>query len=378
MDLDFSEEQNMLRETTRAICDQHYGLEAVRDCEENEQGYPPAFWQALVESGLTALTVPEDFGGVGLGLLDAVVVFEELGRTLSTSPLLSSSILAARAIELLGTEQQKSRWLPLIAGGEVVISCAQLEEGGSYDERGVMLDCFDDQLNGSKTLVPYASTATHFLTLARERGSGQIVLALLAADSEGIDARRQANIASSPSYQLTFTDAKVETLFSAGDESWPLWQDAMSFAAVTLSAQASGSAEQMLNTTAEYAKTRVQFGKPIGQFQALSHTMAELAVEVEAGKTLVYQAAWAQGAGCAWQLLAAQAKLHAGETIRRTTKDGLQIHGGIGFTTEADPQLYYRRAKQLQLEHWDAEYLERRIAGLLLDSDSETSIKFAE
>lgn len=358
MDLDFNEEQIMLRETTAAICARHYDLPTVRAMESNESGYPPVFWQAVLESGLTGLVVPENYQGAGLGLLDAVVVCEELGRHLAASPLFSSAIIGAQTLQQFGDSTQQQQWLPAIAAGDAVIATAYQEPNSN--EIALSLD--QGRLNGVKTLVPFAATATHLLVIARHNDA--IVPCLVAREHSGIHIERQPNIASAAVFRVTFDN--VETLDGLiTDNSHERWQTIMSYGAVLLAAEAAGGAEQMLEITAEYAKTRVQFGKPIGAFQSLAHAMAELATEITGAKTLVWQAAWAYDNHRPWQLLAAQAKLQAGDAFRHATATGTQIHGGLGFTREADPQLYFRRGKFLQLNHWDPDYLERHIADLL-------------
>jgi alkylation response protein AidB-like acyl-CoA dehydrogenase len=368
MNLDFNEEQNMLRDTTQAICEQYYDLSTVREAEKSLNGFPVSFWQAIVDSGLTGVIIPEDYGGAGMGLLDAVVIHEELGRHLAASPLFVSCFFAAKAIELFGDEQQKSDWLKLVVSGDAIISVAQLEVGGGYEKASVQLKLKGGQLLGRKILVPFANVATQLLVLARDVERDEIILCLVDAGQEGIDMTLQPNIASGSYYNLSFNNCRVieKNIFRADSFSWERWQQVMSFAAVILAAESVGGAERMLDITAEYAKTRVQFGKAIGAFQSLSHYMAELAVEVEGGKVLNYQAAWAQDNERHWLLLAAQAKLQAGDCFRKSTAIGTQIHGGLGFTAEADPQLYFRRAKSQQLLHWDPVYLEARIATLLM------------
>lgn len=368
MDLDFTEEQTMLRDTAQSICQQYYDLPTVRELENSRQGYPEDYWQELVETGITGLTIPEAYGGIGMGLLDAVVVSEEVGKHLASSPLLTSSFMAAKAIELFANEQQKSDWLPAIAEGRAIITVAQLEVDGGYDQAGITLALNNGALNGSKTLVPFASAATHILVLARDGSTGEVVCCLVESHQLSVAMTLQPNIATGCYYKVDLNDCGVQEdhILRAQGDAWQTWQEVMSFVAVIAAAEAAGGAERMLEITAEYSKSRMQFGKAIGAFQSLSHYMAELAVEVEGSKTLNYQAAWAQDTERPWMLLAAQAKLQAGDCYRQTTAVGTQIHGGMGFTTEADPQLYFRRAKSQQLLHWDPEFLELRIAELLL------------
>ena len=260
MDLDFSDEQLLLRDTVRAICKKHYDLTVVREVEESESGYPQAYWQALVESGLTALIVPEVYGGAGLGLLDAVVMYEELGCHLADSPHFSSAILAARAIEVFGDNEQKTQWLGAIARGESVVSVASVEAGGGYDEVDVGARLADGKLNGRKILVPFANSANHLLVLARDAGSGNVLLCLVASGQAGLEISRQGNIAGAASFRVDFEDVSVdEACRLTAPDSWSLWQEVMSYGAIALAAQATGGAAQILAIAVEYSKSRVQF-----------------------------------------------------------------------------------------------------------------------
>lgn len=358
MDLDFSEEQNMLRDTTRAICEQEYSLAAVRESEKTDSGYPPAFWQALSESGLSGLLIAEEYGGAGLGLLDAVVIFEELGRHLAFSPLLETAVLATSAIAKFASEEQKQQCLPVLAQGEWRIAVAQLAPGANYDAQSLGNALDQGVLNACRHLVPFANTASHVLLVDAQ------ACYLMPVDTKGLHIEAQENMASLPMSQLRFENVDVSALMQFSHQGG--WTDVAGQAALVAAAMAAGGAERMLDITAEYSKTRVQFAKPIGAFQSLSHYMAELATEIEGSKTLNYHAAWAFDQQRDWSLLAAQAKLHAGDGFKEATAVGTQIHGGLGFTREADPQLYYRRAKWLQLMYWDSAFLEQRIADLLL------------
>lgn len=363
MDLDFTEEQSMLRETTKAICEQHYSMMDVRNCENTQPGYPLGFWQAVTESGLGGLLIDEDFGGAGMGLQDAVVVFEELGRHLAYSPLLDSCVIAATAIKHFGSLSQQADYLSKIADGSMRVAVANLAPGQGYDCEKQGLDVADSSVSAVRHLVSYAHSATHFL-LVGTNGEAQTRAYLIAADAQGLSIDAQANIASLPCAVVTFDKVVIDdsnTLKQVAD-----WNDVAAVGALVAAAMAAGGAERMLDITVDYSKTRVQFDKPIGAFQSLSHYMAELATDIEGSKTLNYHAAWAFNAQRDWALLGAQAKLQSGDCFRKTTAVGTQIHGGLGFTREADAQLYFRRAKFLQMMYWDAEFLERRIADLLL------------
>jgi alkylation response protein AidB-like acyl-CoA dehydrogenase len=363
----------MLADTIESICEQFYGLERIRQKRSADDSCPQEFWQALVNAGFSGLVIDEEFGGAGLGLLDAVSVFQALGRHLASSPLLVSSLLAARAIDILASPTQRRQWLPAIASGDCVVSVAQLEAGCGYDSSSFITTLKKGKLNGEKILVPHASLATHLLVLATDEDNEMPVCCLVDTRQSSLQVSPQDNIACAEVSRVTMVDVAVESeCIVYNDQFWSFWQSAMSYSAVAAAAECNGGAQAMLSMTVEYANNRIQFGKPIGAFQSLSHYMAELATELEGSKTLNHQAAWAFDQGRDWHLLAAQSKLQAGDGFRRTTAVGTQIHGGLGFTREANPQLFFRHAKLQQLLMWDPCFLEQHIASLMLDTRTET------
>jgi alkylation response protein AidB-like acyl-CoA dehydrogenase len=376
MDLDFSEEQEMLRETVRSVCEKYSPAEVVRKLEDDPVGYSADLWQQLGQLGLLGLTLPEQYGGSGMTMLDAAVVYEEFGRSLAPTPHFVSSIVCAGAILEAGSDAQKSDILPKIAGGETILTPAWLEPKNGYGAKGVQMRAAKDGdayvLNGVKRHVLFASSANQLVVLART-GDGEKDVSLLLVDREspGLTLTQQMTIASDTQYRLDFADVRVPAANRIGVENagWAAWDKVMHDAIILAAAQAMGGAEKALEMTVQYSLDREQFGKPLGAFQALSHYMADASVNVDGGKTLVYEAAWAQANGKPIARLAPMAKLFACQTYRDLTAMAEQIHGGMGFTIEYDIQLYFRRAKQLQLSWWDSRYLEELIAADVLDQD---------
>jgi alkylation response protein AidB-like acyl-CoA dehydrogenase len=361
MDLDFSEEQVMLRDTVARLCDEHSDSAAVRALEKDEQGFSQAFWRGLADMGLCGLGIAEASGGIGLGSLEQVIVHEEMGRTLAPSPHLVSCVLAASLLQDAGTDAQRMELLPGIASGDRIVVPSWREAGVSADISGLGAKISDNGvLQGEKLLVPFANSADSFLVPALD-DSGALQIALV--DAGAADLRCQPNHADQNLYAVAFNRLELgsETLLGAG-ELPRHWDRAMLRGQIALSAQAVGGATAMLEMANEYAKQRQQFGQPIGAFQSIAHYLADRATEIEGARYLTYQAAWACDAGEPWEQLALMASLQATAVFRRTTVSGVQIHGGMGFSSEADPQLYYRRAKHLQLMQWDPRYLEQRIA----------------
>jgi alkylation response protein AidB-like acyl-CoA dehydrogenase len=375
MDLDFTPEQEMLRETVRGVCEKYSTVEIVRAMEDDPIGYPAELWKQLGELGLLGLTLPEELGGAGFGMLDAVVVYEEFGRALAPTPHFVSSVLSAAAILAAGSDAQKKSLLPAIASGEAIVTPAWLEPGNGYGPKGVQMRAVRDgneyRLTGTKRHVHFAAAATHLLVVARTGdGLEDVDLLLVDAKAAGVTLTQQMTLASDTQYRVDFSAVRVPVTDRLGGErsGWRTWNAVMHDGIILAAAQAIGGADRALEMTVQYSKEREQFDKPLGAFQALSHYMADGATAIDGGKTLVYEAAWARANGKPIGRLAPMAKLFACDTYRDFTAVAEQIHGGMGFTVEYDIQLYFRRAKQLQLSWWDPRYLEELIAADVLDA----------
>ncbi len=374
MNLDFSEEQEMLREMVRSLCTEHAGVDVVRAMEDDPKGYPADLWKQLGEVELLGILIPEEFGGAGMNMLDAAVVYEELGRSLAPSPHFVSCVLAAGAILEAGDEAQKKEWLPRIASGEAIISPAWLEPGNGYGPKGVQLraQAEGDEfvLTGTKLHCLFASSASRLLVLARTgEGPADIDLFLVDPEAAGVSLEQQMSLASDTQYKIDLEGVRVPTsarLGSAGG-GWAAWNRVMHDGIILAAAQAMGGAQRSLEITCEYASEREQFDKPLAAFQAISHYLADAATQVSGGTTLVYEAAWARSESKDTSRLAPMAKLFACQTYRDLTAMSLQVFGGVGFTIEYDAQLFFRRAKQLQISWWDTPYLEELVASSVLD-----------
>jgi len=290
------------------------------------------------------------------------------------SPHFVSAVLCAGALTRGGTEAQKREWLPKIASGEAILTPAWLEPHGGYGPAGVRLTANGNggssKLQGTKRHVLFAKAATRLLVLARS-GSGPTDVDLLLVDpnAPGVTLTQQKTMAADTQYQVTFRDVPVAATerIGAARGGWAIWNEVMHGGIVLLAAQAMGGAERALEITVDYAKERKQFDKQLGSFQAISHYLADAATLIDGGKTLVYEAAWALVKGRALDRLAPMAKLFACRTYRDVTAMAQQVWGGVGFVVEYDIQLYFRRAKQLQLSWWDTRYLEELVAASALD-----------
>jgi alkylation response protein AidB-like acyl-CoA dehydrogenase len=364
VDLDLTPEQDLLRDSVRRSCERHAGPDVVRAWENDPVGYPDALWSALGELGLLGLCIDEEYGGSGMTMLDAAVVYEELGRALVPSPHFVSCVLAAGLLARAGSAAQRAHWLPRIADGSAVLSIAWLEPDGGFGPEGVRLAARPDgdrwRLSGVKRHVAFARAADALIVVAR--GPDGLILAIVDAHSEGVTFDQQHSVASDTQYQVSFTDVPADYLGEAG----AAWQATLLDGAVLLAAQAVGGAQAALALTLDYAKTREQFDKPLGAFQAIAHQLSDATTRIDGAQTLVWEAAWARTQESSIATLAPMAKLYACRTFRDVTAMAQQVFGGNGFTLSYDIQLYFRRAKSLQLNWWNDRYLEELIAAELL------------
>jgi len=379
LDLDFTQEQEMLRDMVRGLCSELSPLERVRELEDDPDGIHRELWQRFGELGLCGLIVPESAGGSGMSLLDGVVLYEELGRSLAPLPHFVSCVLSAGAIAQAGTPAQQAELLGGIASGETIATVGWLEPGGGYKPRGVQLAARANGdgfvLDGSKEHVQFAAAADLIVVLARSGdGDTDIDLFVVEAEASGLSLDQRMSISSDTQYLATLdgvpvpAGARLGTADAPVGAGWEAWQRAMHAGAILAAAQAVGGASAALEMTVGYAKERRQFNKALAEFQAISHYLADARTALDGAQLLVYEAAWAHNTGRSTDQLAPMAKLFACRTYREITAMCQQVFGGIGFTVEYDIQLYFRRAKQLQLSWWDQATCEDRIADAVLGS----------
>ncbi|MGO8870798.1 MAG: acyl-CoA dehydrogenase family protein [Acidimicrobiales bacterium] len=375
LDLEFTAEQEMLRETVRGVCATSSPLPVVRELEDDPVGYSPDLWKQLAHLDLIGLQLPEEYGGSGMTTLESTVVYEEFGRSLAPSPHFVSSILSGGVLATSGSTDQKQEWLPRIVTGEAILTPAWLEPEQGFGPKGVQVRAVPDgdgfTITGTKRHVAFARAANRLAVLARTGDAPTDVdLFLVDPASAGVTLTQQLSIASDTQYRVDLDGVRVGEAdrIGAAGTGWATWDSVMHEGIILAAAQAVGGAQYALDITVQYAKDRHQFDKPLGAFQALAHYLADAVTDVDGAEVLVHEAAWARSDGRDVAKLAPMAKLFACRTFRDITATAQQIFGGIGFTVEFDIQLYFRRAKQLQISWWDTRYLEELVAAAVLDA----------
>ena len=405
LNLDFTPEQDMLREAVRGLCGRLSPLERVRELEDDPDGIARELWDQLGELGLCGLMVPEALGGSEMSLIDGVVVYEELGRSLAPVPHFVSCVLSAAAIAAASDSADGGPAAPTgngpagqpasasgrpaggaaadllaeIASGAAIVTPAWLEPEGGFGPKGVRLTTAEAgadggfRLNGVKRHVAFAAAADYLLVLARTGPApAEVDLFVVPAGADGLAMEQSLSIASDAQYTVAFNEVAVpaESRLGPAGTGWGIWERAMAPGAILAAAQAVGGAEHALEITAEYARNRRQFGKALAEFQAISHYLADARTNLDGARILVHQAAWAHSTGRDTNRLAPMAKLYACRVFRDITAMAQQVFGGVGFTVDYDIQLYFRRAKQLQLSWWDPPTCEDKIANAILNPRS--------
>jgi len=362
----FSEEQEELRRSVRRFLEDKSPVTEVRRLMETTEGYDPKVWAQMAnELGLQSLHIPEAYGGQGFSFVELVVVLEEMGRALLCAPFFSTVCLAADAIINAGTEEQKQALLPGIASGETIATLAFTEPSGKWDANGITMEATPDgsggyTLDGTKMFVLDGHVANLIVVAARAAGTGGtegISFFTVAGDAPGLtrtalptmdQTRKQA--------KLEFSGVKAEPLGEEG-AGWAALSKTLDQVAVCLAAEQVGGAQKCLDMSVEYAKVRIQFGRPIGSFQAIKHKCADMLLEVESSKSAAYYAGWAAAEdNDELPVVASLAKSYCSEAYFHAAAENIQIHGGIGFTWEHDAHLYFKRAKSSEILFGDPTY----------------------
>lgn len=374
MEFSFSEQQVELRRAARRFLEVASSEDRVRASMATERGYDSAVWTQLASDlAWTALTIPEEHGGLGMSYLDLHPLMEEMGRALLCSPFFSTVCLGVNALLLGGSDDQKHRYLPAIAAGTTTATLAYAERNNRMDAEGIQTTFIGDSagyvLRGEKRYVLDGHTADVTIVAARSERSGgaeNVTLFLVPASAKGLrrawtpsmdQTRRMASV--------TLDDVHVPRDAVLGEEGkgWQLCEQTLDLARIALAAEQVGAAEKCLDMSVEYAKVRQQFGRPIGSFQAIKHKCADMLMRIESARSAAfYASALASQGETDLQEAASSAKAYCSDTFFCCAAENIQIHGGIGFTWEHGAHLYFKRAKASEILLGDPAFHRERVA----------------
>ena len=354
MDLRFTEEQEILRQTARDFLATECPKTLIRELEQSEKGYSPELWKKMAELGWMGLIVPEEYEGIGYTFQDLAVLLEEIGRNILPGPFVAT-ITSTFPILEAGTEEQKKGLLPKIARGDLILTTALLESDGVFDASGIAVkatpkgDAF--MINGTKLFVDMAHVASHIICVTRTKeGTAHekgITLFIVDSTTPGISCEVMPTTAQDKLCEVRLENVSVarKNILGKIDEGWPIVEMMLRKGAIARCAESIGGIQTCVDMTVAYAKERVQYERPVGAFQALQHIMADMWTAMETSRYLVYEAAWMESNGLPCAKEASMAKAYVNEVYRNVSKWAVRLHGAIATSNDHDIPLYYRRSK---------------------------------
>jgi alkylation response protein AidB-like acyl-CoA dehydrogenase len=364
MQFGLSESQQILKDTARKFFAGECAMADTRKLMETETAYDAGLWRKLAAQGFTGIIIPEEFGGMGLGMVELILLMEEAGYALLPGPLFST-LMAGAVLNASGSVAQKQKFLPRMASGDARATVAFLEPNAGWEMAGLRLSGAGGKLNGTKVFVTDAQVADVIIVIGSD--AAHLVEAnapgLKIEPMRGLDPGRKI-------YSVKFSSTPAEQL--VGDRASV--QRSLQVATAALTAEMTGGMQRVMELAVAYAKTRKQFGKPIGSFQAVQHMCAEMYLETESSRSAAYYSAWALEENMPDAATAVSiAKMYASDAARNVGNRGIQVHGGMGFTWENDVHLYYRRAKASETMLGDATFHRERIARLVVDKGQQAA-----
>ena len=370
MDFGFTEDQKMIQASIRDFLEKECPSDKVRELEATEKGYDPGLWQKMAELGYLGIHLPEAYQGTGGDFLDLMILMEEMGRKLLPSPFFSTMALCSLPLLAYGNAEQKKRFLPDIATGRKIWTLAFTELVDLRGASEIKLQGRPEKesflLSGSKLFVPYAHVADHLLVAGRTDGKEEEGVTLFMVDGQtpGLRLEMIPTTAHDQQYEIHFDQARVPKtdLLGKEGEGWSILHFILQRGTILKCAEMLGGAQGALDITTDYAKKRAQFNRPIGSFQAIQHKLADLLIDVEGLRYLVYQAAWGINIGSPSPLLISMAKARANEVYERTCIEGIKTHGALGFTREQDIGLYHIRTKASEFTLGNSDFHKEKIA----------------
>ena len=373
MDLSLSEEQELLKETAKELFKKECPSSFVREMKEDTKGYSPELWREIASLGWLGLSLPEEYGGFG-SFLDLCVLLEEMGEVCFPGPFFTTMVLGGLTITDAGSDSQKNAFLPRIAEGDLIMTLALNEPShrGNASASGINVTASevdgDYVLQGTKLFVPYAHISDWMVVVAKTKEGKEaeagISLFLVETKSPGIATNLLRSINVNKECEVVFNKVKVprDNLLGKLHEGWSEIQRIIERAAVAKCCESVGGAQHTLDLTVNYAKERIQFGRPIGSFQAIQHHCANMAISLRGSRLIAYQAASMLSQGLKCHKEVAMAKAWVSESYRQITSLGLQIHGGMGFTADCDIQLYCKQALVDSIDFGDTNLHRQRVA----------------
>lgn len=375
MDFGFTPEQEMIREQAAEFLHRECPINVVRGLMEAGRGHDRQLWERMAGLGWTGLIFPEEYGGAGLSFVELAIVLEEMGRALAPGEFFSTVLLGGLTLLEAATEEQKRRWLAPLCSGELKATLALLEEPGLPGPEGITCEAAADAdgfiLTGRKFYVPDADIADLIVCAARADGRANaadgIVLVAVERASAGLNVTPLRTMDETRRlYEVSFEGVRAPESNLIARAAWPAIERVIDLAAIGLSAEMVGGARRVLDMSVEYLKTRVQFGRPIGSFQSLQHRCADMLLLTESAKSAVYAAACAASdRSPETGLLASIAKAYTSDAYVWAAGEGIQLHGGMGYTWEHDVHLYFKRAMADEATFGDATHHRARLAGLI-------------
>lgn len=364
MDLKLTEDQQIIQTSARKFFEHECPMSLVRDMVRDSRGVPEKLWRQMAEMGYMGLPFPEDYGGMGGSFLDLCVLIEELGRFRVPGPFVPTVVLCGLPILQFGSGEQKSRYLPGIVGGETMLAYAETEPSASWSACDIQMSATWSEdgyvLDGEKLFVPYAQTADTLLVAARTNASGAqgATLLLVDAATPGITCEPLETIGCDRQQKITFRSVTVPAGNVLGEpgEGGRIVKAIDQWGAASSCAEMVGGAARVLEMSVEYAKTRTQFERPIGSFQAVQHRCANMAVDVIGSRFMAYEAIWRLSEGLDASKEVSMAKAWVSDAYQRVCASGHQIHGAIGFTEEHEMHFYSRHARASELAFGDGDY----------------------
>ncbi len=374
MALVLNEEQQMLRESAKAFIQENSPVSALRQLRDEGAAWSPELWAGMAEMGWTGITIPEEYDGLEFGYVGAGLIVEECGRTLASSPLVSTSMVCGSLVAALGSEAQKKAMLPAIASGELVFALA-LAESTAFNPLATTLTAAPDGggflLSGAKVHVIDGSIAGKFIVVARTAGAAGdkdgLSLFIVDRDEAGLNVDPALNADGRYAADISFPSIRVSADALLGDvgSAWPELERALDIGAVFSAAELLGLSQEAFERTLEYVKERKQFGVPIASFQALQHRAAQLFCELELCKSAVLKALQAiEDDSSDRSLLASMVKAKVAKTAKHAVNEAVQMHGGIGMTDEFEIGFFLKRAAAARQEYGDEYYHADRFARL--------------